>query len=135
LHGETKAAGRVTLFNCAQFNCQSSNRLNPPEARVELILRPVQAWCGGDFVDARERYKDLRFRVPGLHNILTTIHIDQQFLVKSKPRQKSPTHQLQKITKAAWESLKAKTSKDELAAAYEDLNIRDDDDDKSPDGK
>ena len=28
--------------------------------------------------------------------------------------------------KAAWESLKAKTSKDELAAAYKDLNSRDD---------
>ena len=28
--------------------------------------------------------------------------------------------------KAAWEELKARTSKDELAAAYKDLNIRDD---------
>ena len=28
--------------------------------------------------------------------------------------------------KAAWEELKARTSKDELAAAYRDLNIRDD---------
>ena len=37
--------------------------------------------------------------------------------------------------KAAWENLKARVSKDELAAAYEDLNIRDDDDDKSPDEK
>jgi hypothetical protein len=37
--------------------------------------------------------------------------------------------------KAAWEALKAKTSPEELAAAYEDLNIRDDDDDKSPDEK
>ena len=37
--------------------------------------------------------------------------------------------------KAAWERLLARTSKDELAAAYEDLNIRDDDDDKSPDDK
>ena len=37
--------------------------------------------------------------------------------------------------KAAWEELKARTSKDELAAAYEDLNLRDDDDDKSPDDK
>ena len=37
--------------------------------------------------------------------------------------------------KAAWENLKARTSKDELAAAYKALNIRDDDDDKSPDDK
>ena len=37
--------------------------------------------------------------------------------------------------KAAWENLKARVSKDELAAAYKDLNIRDDDDDKSPDDK
>jgi hypothetical protein len=29
--------------------------------------------------------------------------------------------------KAAWENLKARVSKDELAAAYKDLNIRDDD--------
>ena len=36
---------------------------------------------------------------------------------------------------AAWENLKARVSKDELAAAYKDLNIRDDDDDKSPDDK
>ena len=35
--------------------------------------------------------------------------------------------------KTAWENLKAKTSKDELAAAYKDFNSRDDDDDKSPD--
>jgi hypothetical protein len=28
--------------------------------------------------------------------------------------------------KAAWEELKARTSKDELAAAYKDLNTRDD---------
>ena len=46
LHGQTKAAGRVTLFNCAQLNKQSSMKLNPPEARVELTLRPVQAWFG-----------------------------------------------------------------------------------------
>ena len=37
--------------------------------------------------------------------------------------------------KAAWENLKARTSKDELAAAYKDMNIRDDDDNKSPDDK
>ena len=37
--------------------------------------------------------------------------------------------------KAAWENLKARTSKDELAAAYRALNIRDDDDDKSRDDK
>jgi hypothetical protein len=37
--------------------------------------------------------------------------------------------------KAAWENLKARVSKDELAAAYKDLNIRDDDDDKSPEDK
>jgi hypothetical protein len=29
--------------------------------------------------------------------------------------------------KAAWEALKARTSKDELAAAYKAMNIRDDD--------
>ena len=37
--------------------------------------------------------------------------------------------------KAAWENLKARTSKDELAAAYKDMNIRGDDDNKSPDDK
>jgi len=37
--------------------------------------------------------------------------------------------------KAAWENLKARVSKDELAAAYKALNIRDDDGDKSPDHK
>jgi len=100
LHGQTKAAGRVTLFNCAQLNKQSSMKLNPPEARVELTLRPVQAWFGDDFVGAEEPYKELSFRAPGLHNILTTIHIDHQFLIKSRPRHKSPTHQLKKITGA-----------------------------------
>jgi hypothetical protein len=100
LHGQTKAAGRITLFNCAQLSYQSSNRLDPPEARIELSLRPVQAWFGGGFVDARHPYKELRFRAPGLHNILTTIRIDQQFLAKSRPKHKSPTHQLKKITGA-----------------------------------
>ena len=35
--------------------------------------------------------------------------------------------------KAAWENLKARTSPEELAAAYKAMNIRDDD--KSPDDK
>lgn len=100
LHGQTKAAGRVTLFNCVQFNKRSSMKPDRSEERIELTLRPVQAWFGDDFVDATKHYRELSFRAPGLHNILTTIRIDLQFLVKSKPRQKSPTHQLKKITGA-----------------------------------
>jgi hypothetical protein len=99
LHGETRAAGRVTLFNCAQLRYQSSTRLDPPEARIELNLRPVQAWFGGDFVSAKMPYKELSVRAPGLHNILTALHIDHQFLVESKPKQKSPTHQLKGTSK------------------------------------
>ena len=100
LHGQTKAAGHVTLFNCAQLNYQSSNRLNPPQARIELSLRPIQAWFGGDFVSARQPYRELSFRAPGLHNILSTIHIDHQFLVESKPKRKSTTHKLKRLTGA-----------------------------------
>ena len=37
--------------------------------------------------------------------------------------------------KAAWEALKASTTPSLLAAAYKAMNIRDDDDDKSPDDK
>ena len=37
--------------------------------------------------------------------------------------------------KAAWEELKASTTPSLLAATYEAMNIRDDDDDKSPDDK
>jgi hypothetical protein len=37
--------------------------------------------------------------------------------------------------KTAWEALKARTTPKELAAAYKDMNIRDDDDNKSPDDK
>jgi hypothetical protein len=100
LHGQTKAAGRITLFNCAQLSAQSAIRLDPPEARVELILRPQQAWFGNGFVSPQALYKQLSFRAPGLHNVLTTLYVDHQFLVKSKPRQKSPTHQLKKLTGA-----------------------------------
>ena len=35
-----------------------------------------------------------------MHNVLTTLYVDHQFLAKSKPRQKSPTHQLKKLTGA-----------------------------------
>jgi hypothetical protein len=100
LHGETKAAGRVTLFNCVQLGSPSSIRLDAPGARVEMILRPAQAWCGSGFIDAREHHKELRFRVPGLHNILTTIRVDHEFLVKSGPKQYSPTHELKEIAEA-----------------------------------
>ena len=37
--------------------------------------------------------------------------------------------------KAAWEALKARTTPDQLAAAYAAMNIRDDNDDESPDDK
>jgi hypothetical protein len=37
--------------------------------------------------------------------------------------------------KAAWKALKARTTPEDLAAAYRAMNIRDDDDDKSPDDK
>jgi hypothetical protein len=98
--GQTKAAGHVTLFNCAQINYQSSNQLNPPQARVELTLRPAQAWTGSGFVSNKQKYHELSFRAPGLHNILSTLHIDNQLLVESKPRRKSPTHKLKKLTGA-----------------------------------
>jgi ApeA N-terminal domain 1 len=54
VRGRTKT-GNVTLFNCAQIGYQSSNQLNPPQARVELTLRPAQAWIGGGFVSIREK--------------------------------------------------------------------------------
>jgi hypothetical protein len=100
LHGRTRAAGHVTLFNCAQLSYQSASQLDQPLARVELTLRPTQAWSGGGFVSAEESYQGLSFRAPGLHNILSTIHIDRQFLAESKPKRKSPTHKLKKLTGA-----------------------------------
>jgi ApeA N-terminal domain 1 len=100
LHGQTKAAGYVTLFNCAQLNYQSSNQLSPPQARVELTLQPTQAWIGGGFVSAEKPYCELSFRAPGLHNILSTLHIDHEFLMDSKPKRKSATRKLKKLTGA-----------------------------------
>ncbi|WP_157088161.1 hypothetical protein, partial [Bradyrhizobium jicamae] len=100
LHGRTKAAGHVTLFNCPQLTYQSAVQLNPPLARVELTLGPVQAWSGAGFVSAEESYQELSFHAPGLHNILSTVDVDRQFLVESKPKRKSPTHKLKKLTGA-----------------------------------
>ncbi|MCK1422622.1 MULTISPECIES: HEPN domain-containing protein [unclassified Bradyrhizobium] len=100
LHGRTKAAGHVTLFNCPQLTYQSAVQLDPPLARVELTLGPSQAWSGSGFVSAEEPYQELSFRAPGLHNILSTIDVDHQFLVESKPKRKSPTHKLKKLTGA-----------------------------------
>jgi hypothetical protein len=57
--GQTKTAGHVTLFNCAQINYQSSNQLHPPQARVELTLQPAQAWIGSGFVSNRQKYHEL----------------------------------------------------------------------------
>jgi hypothetical protein len=97
--GQTKH-GRVTLFDCAQINSQAAARFIPPQARVELTLRPMQAWIGGDFVKAEGPYQELRLEIPGLHNILATLHIDHHFLVETKGRRKSPTHKLKKLTGA-----------------------------------
>jgi len=80
LLGRTKAAGHVTLFNCAQLSYQAANQLDPPLARVELTLRPSQAWIGTAFVNAKQQYRSLSFVAPGLHNVLSTIHVDHVYL-------------------------------------------------------
>jgi hypothetical protein len=80
LLGRTKAAGHVTLFHCVQSNYQAANQLDPPLARVELTLRPTQAWIGKAFVDAKQQYTSLSFVAPGLHNVLSTIHVDHVYL-------------------------------------------------------
>jgi len=100
LHGRTKAAGHVTLFHCSQLNYQALNQLDPPQTRLELTLRPTQAWFGGGFVSAEQKYQDLSFRAPGLHNILSTIDVDHRFLVESTPERQSDTHELKKLTGA-----------------------------------
>jgi hypothetical protein len=100
LHGRTKTAGHVTLFNCAQLSYQSASQLDPPLARVELTLGPSQAWSGEGFVSAEESYQGLSFRALGLHNILSTIDVDHQFLAVSKSKRKSSTHKLKKLTGA-----------------------------------
>jgi hypothetical protein len=51
-------------------------------------------------VSAEESYQQLSFRAPGLHNILSTVDVDHQFLVESRPKHKSPTHKLKKLTGA-----------------------------------
>jgi len=100
IHGRTKAVGHVTLFNCARIHYQSTVQLNPVQTRAELTLRPAEAWVGGGFVSNQAKYGQLSFLAPGLHNILSTIHIDHQFLAESRPKHKSATHKLKKLTGA-----------------------------------
>ena len=80
LLGRTKAVGLVTLFNCAQVDYQAAHQQDPPLARIELTLRPTQAWIGTAFVDAKQQYSSLSFDAPGLHNVLSTIHVDHVHL-------------------------------------------------------
>jgi ApeA N-terminal domain 1 len=100
LHGRTKAAGHVTLFHCSQLNYRALNQLDPPQTRLELTLRPTQAWFGDGFVSAEQKYQDMSFSAPGLHNILSTIDVDHRFLVESTPERQSDTHELKKLTGA-----------------------------------
>jgi hypothetical protein len=99
VHGRTKA-GQVTLFNCAELNYQSTNRLSPPSTQIELTLRPTQAWIGDGFVKPEQTYKELSFEASGLHNVLSTVRVDHQFLVKSTRKHKSVTHRLKVLTGA-----------------------------------
>jgi ApeA N-terminal domain 1/Apea-like HEPN len=100
LHGRTGAAGHVTLFHCSQLSYRALNQLEPPQTRLELTLRPTQAWFGDGFVSAEQKYQDLSFSALGLHNILSTIHVDHRFLVESTPERQSDTHELKKLTGA-----------------------------------
>lgn len=76
LHGRTKAAGHVTLFHCSQLNYRALNQLDPPQTRLELTLRPTQAWFGDGFVSAEQKYQDLSFSAPGLLSQQYTSTID-----------------------------------------------------------
>jgi len=99
VHGRTKS-GQVTLFNCAELSYQSTNRLIPPSAQIELVLRPSQAWIGNDFVRPDQAYRELSFEATGLHNVLSTVRVDHQFLIKSTRKYKSDTHRLKVLTGA-----------------------------------
>jgi hypothetical protein len=98
LLGRTKAAGHVTLFKCAQLSYQATSQLDPPLARIELSLRPTQVWTGATFVDTKQYYRSIRFAAPGLHNVLSTIHIDRVLL--GSDAAEGQAQELRKLTDA-----------------------------------
>ena len=90
----------------------------------------------GDYsvLDGEQRIGRIRFtdeRLPGVWLWNVVVHLTAGLRMGSAKDLDTAKADF----KAAWENLKARVSKDELAAAYKALNIRDDDGDKSPDHK
>jgi|GEM_PF-4187667 len=75
IHGHTKTAGHVTLFDCYYVDYQSLNSLDPAIARVQLTFTPIQAWHGDSFLYTKQRTNKLRFSIPNLHSILANIQV------------------------------------------------------------
>ena len=81
----------------------------------------------GDYsvLDGEQRIGRIRFtdeRLPGVWLWNVVVHLTAGLRMGSAKDLDTAKADL----KAAWENLKARTSKDELAAAYKALNIRDD---------
>jgi hypothetical protein len=77
-------------------------------------------------LDGEQRIGRIRFageRLPGVWLWNVVVHLTAGLRMGSAEDLDTAKADL----KAAWEELKARTSKDELAAAYRDLNIRDED--------
>jgi hypothetical protein len=97
--GETKA-GRVTLFDCVLSSHESTHQFTPPIDRIEITLRVSQVWVGRTFLDRATSYNELTFTAPGLHRVLSSARLKQEWLISSTPDRKSDTHDLKELTGA-----------------------------------
>ncbi|MGO9172197.1 MAG: HEPN domain-containing protein [Rhodomicrobium sp.] len=95
IFGETRSAGRVTLFNCARLRLEALARTH-----IEITLLVSEVWAGAGFVDVATNYKQVTFSAAGLHGVLSRARIEPKWLVRSRPKHKSDTHRLKTLTGA-----------------------------------
>ena len=93
--GETRSAGRITLFNCARLRGEALAL-----TRLEITLMVSEVWAGDAFIDAAAGYKAISFSAAGLHGVLSPARVDSKWLLRSRPKHKSDTHRLKTLTGA-----------------------------------
>jgi hypothetical protein len=82
LFGETKTAGKVTLFSCVLSKTEGAHQIDPPILRIEIMLLVSQAWAGADFVQATRLYEELNIVAPGLHSVLSAARLESKWLTR-----------------------------------------------------
>jgi len=77
--GRTARTPAVSLLRCVQESINESSSPGEMGPRIELVLRPDEAWIG-DTAMGGGPYTELSFKAAGLHQILATSRMKTEFL-------------------------------------------------------